>query len=159
MHYEILVDKLENPRKCTIAPLKGRVDFLFRYFSGNKPVAPFQADCLLHIDGDCLSEIPRGSLGSLALIDCTWRKVPGVLQKLEAPLPKLVRIPEHFRTAYPRMNKAGLDPTGGLATIEALFIAAAFMGVWDISLLAHYHFKNQFLELNETLWEKYALKG
>lgn len=159
MRYEILVDKLENPRKCTIAPLRGREDFSFRYFSGNKPVAPFTADCLLHIDGECLTGIPRGSLRSLALIDCTWKKVPGVLQRLERPLPRLVRMPDGFVTAYPRMNKEGLDPSGGLATIEALFIAAAFMGRWDLSLLENYHFKNQFLELNEALWNKYALKG
>lgn len=158
MRYEILIDKLENPRKCTIHPLKGREDFTFRYFSGNKPIPPFTAECLLHIDGDDLAAIPRNSMRSLALIDCTWKKVPGVLQRLEQPLPRLVRMPDGFRTAYPRMNKEGLDPSGGLATIEALFIAAAFMGKWDETLLGHYHFKNQFLELNEPLWNKYSLK-
>lgn len=157
LHYEILVDKLENPRKCTIQPLKGRADFTFRYFSGNKPIAPFTADCLLHIDGECLSEIPRSSLRSLALIDCTWKKVPGVLQRLPIPLPKLVRMPDGFVTAYARKNKQGQDPDGGLATIEALFIAAAFMGYWDLSLLDTYYFKNDFLEMNKNLWKQYEL--
>lgn len=159
MRYEVLVDKLENPRKCTIQPLRGREDFTFRFFSGNQPIPAFGADCLLHIDGECLSGVPRGSLRSLALIDCTWKKVPGVLQRLEKPLPRLVRMPDGFRTAYPRMNKEGLDPDGGLATIEALFIAAAFMGKWDETLLAQYHFKPQFLELNADLWDKYSLKA
>ncbi len=158
MHYEILIDKLENPRKCTIHPLKGREDFRFRYFSGSKPIAAFQAACLLHIDGEDLATLPRNSMDSLALIDCTWKKVPGVLQRLEKPLPRLVRMPDGFLTAYPRQNKEGLDPSGGLATIEALFIAAAFMGHWDETLLAHYHFKDKFLQMNESLWQKYSLK-
>jgi pre-rRNA-processing protein TSR3 len=156
--YEILVDKLENPRKCTIHPLRGRPDVCFRYFSGNKPIPAFQADCLLHIDGRCLSEVERGSLGSLGLIDCTWKKVPGVLQRLEKPLPRLVRIPSGFETAYPRQNKQGLDPSGGLATVEALFIAAAFLGFWDESLLEKYYFKQAFLERNQAAWEKYRLR-
>lgn len=158
LHYEILVDKLENPRKCTIQPLKGREDFSFRYFSGNKPIAPFTADCLLHIDGECLSKLSRGSLKSLALIDCTWKKVPGVLQRLPQPLPRLVRMPDGFVTAYARKNKQGEDPDGGLATIEALFIAAAFMGCWDETLLDKYYFKDAFLEANLNLWKKYELR-
>lgn len=157
LHYEILVDKLENPRKCTIQPLRGRADFTFRYFSGNNAIEPFKAACLLHIDGECLSKIPRGSLPSLSLIDCTWKKVPGVLQRLQKPLPRLVRMPDGFVTAYARKNKQGLDPDGGLATIEALFIAAAFMGTWDPTLLDTYYFKNEFLELNDLLWREYKL--
>ncbi len=157
LHYEILVDKLENPRKCTIQPLKGRADFSFHYFSGNKPIAPFTSECLLHIDGEDLTGIPRGSLHSLALIDCTWKKVPGVLQRLAKPLPRLVRMPDGFVTAYARKNKQGLDPEGGLATVEALFIAAAFMGYWDPTLLSSYYFKNEFIDLNEALWKKYDL--
>jgi pre-rRNA-processing protein TSR3 len=157
VRYEILIDKLENPRKCTIAPMKGREDFQLRYFSGNKPIAAFQADCLLHVNGEDLADIPRDSLRSLALIDCTWRKVQPAMSRVEKPLPKLVRIPEGFVTAYPRRNKAGLDPDAGLATIEALFIAAAFIGFWDETLLDKYHFKNQFLTLNERMWKTYKL--
>jgi ribosome biogenesis protein Tsr3 len=155
--YEVLLDKKENPRKCTIHPLKGREDFLVRPFSGNRPISAFQADCLLHVDGENLAEIPRGSLSSLALIDCTWRKVFPTLQRVEQPLPRLVRIPEGFVTAYPRRNKQGEDPASGLATIEALFIAAAFLGFWDETLLEKYYFKSEFLAINEPLWKKYHL--
>jgi len=157
LRYEILIDKLENPRKCTIQPLKGRPGFAFRTFSGNRPIPAFQADCLLHVDGEDLSAIGPGELGSLSLIDCNWRKVPGVLQRLEKPLPRLVRIPDGFVTAYPRRNKEGNDPDAGLATVEALFITAAFLGCWDESLLDAYHFKSAFLELNEGLWRKHKL--
>lgn len=151
------MDRKENPRKCTILPQKERADFRIRYFGGGKPVPAFEADCLLHIDGEDLATLPRGSCRSVALIDCNWKKVEGALRSVERPLPRLVRIPEGFETAYPRRNAEGKDPDGGLATIEALFIAAAFLGTWDETLLDKYHFKTQFLEMNRPLWNKYGL--
>ena len=155
--YEILMDKRENPRKCTIHPIKDRPDFSVRYFSKNRPIAAFAADCLLHVDGEDLATMDKRGLASLALIDCTWRKVAPTLQRVERPLPRLVRIPEGFVTAYARRNKEGKDPEAGLATIEALFIAAAFLGFWDETLLEKYYFGPDFLKLNEALWRKYGL--
>lgn len=155
---EVLMDKKENPRKCTVHPLRERPDFRVRYFH-NGPIEPFDADWLLHVDGRNLADMREEKVGSLGVIDCTWRKVPSVLQRLGKPLPRLVRIPEGFRTAYPRKNKAGKDPDTGLATIEAIFIAAAFCGKWDESLLEHYHFGEEFLALNEAEWERYDLRS
>jgi pre-rRNA-processing protein TSR3 len=157
LQYEILMDKRENPRKCTIHPLKQRPDFRLRYFSGNRPIPAFSADCLLHVNGEDLSQIPAGSFRSLGLIDCTWKKVPGVLQRLEKPLPRLVSFPAGFATAYPRRNQEGLDPGEGLATIEPLFIASAFLGFWDETLLEKYYFKQDFLTSNEGYWKKFRL--
>jgi ribosome biogenesis protein Tsr3 len=155
--YEVLVDKKENPRKCTIQVHKGRPDFLIRTFSLPKPITALSADCLLHIDGEDLSTMDRTGLKSLSLIDCTWRKVAPALHSIAGPLPRLVRIPEGFVTAYPRKNKKGEDPSTGLATIEALFIAAAFLGIWDESLLEKYYFGQEFLTLNEAAWKKHKL--
>jgi pre-rRNA-processing protein TSR3 len=157
LHFEILMDRHENPRKCTILPQKARSDFRIRYFAGPQPIPAFEADCLLHIDGEDLADVKHGECGSVALIDCNWKKVEGALKKVVRPLPRLVRIPEGFETAYPRRNKEGKDPEQGLATIEALFIAAAFLGTWDESILDKYHFKQAFLDRNEMLWKKYAL--
>ncbi len=157
MNFEILMDKKENPRKCTILPQKARRDFRIRYFSGNRAIPSFETDCLLHIHGEDLSAIDPAGVRSVGLIDCTWRKVAGCLQKLAKPLPRLVRIPEGFVTAYPRRNAEGKDPEAGLATIEALFIAAAFLGLWDETLLDKYYFKDEFLAQNEALWKKYKL--
>lgn len=155
--YEILMDKRENPRKCTIHPIKDRPDFFVRYFSKDRPIAAFGADCLLHVDGEDLSEMDVSGLRSLGLIDCTWKRVAPTMQRVSLPLPRLVRIPEGFTTAYARRNKEGKDPDAGLATIEALFIAAAFLGFWDESLLEKYYFKSEFLKGNEALWRKYRL--
>jgi hypothetical protein len=62
--------------------------------------------------------------------------------------PVLVKIPRGFQTAYPRVGTAATDPDGGLATIEALFIAAALFGNFDTSLLSKYYFARLFLERN-----------
>ena len=71
-------------------------------------------------------------------------------------MPELVGIPDGFVTAYPRRNKKDLDPDQGLATIEALFIAAALLGRWDQSLLAHYHFGADFLAKNRRAFERHG---
>ena len=157
LKFEILMDRKENPRKCTILPQKAREDFTIRYFAGGRPIRAFQADCLLHIDGEDLSLLKNVQVSSVGLIDCNWKKVTGCLQKLVKPLPRLVSFPQGFKTAYPRRNAEGKDPDGGLATIEALFIAAAFLGFWDETLLDKYHFKDAFLEMNTALWKKYRL--
>ena len=162
IQFEVLMDARENKKQCSVYPLRERPDFRLRYFDRKQsPLAPFQADFLLHIDGECLSEMklePRPSF-SVATIDCTWKKLAPALARVEAPLPRFARIPADFATAYPRKSKTpGLDPDGGLATIEALFIAAAFLGSWDETLLEKFHFKNQFLELNSALWKKYRLR-
>jgi pre-rRNA-processing protein TSR3 len=157
IRFEILIDRKENPKKCTIHPLKGRTDFQLRYFAKNAKIPAFQSDCLLHVDGVDLSTIPHRPWKTLGLIDCTWRKVRPTLTRVEKPFPQLVRIPDGFQTAYPRRNKKGEDPSAGLATIEALFIAAAFLGNWDESLLEKYHFGQDFLKINEPLWQKFQL--
>ncbi len=158
MQYEILMDKKENPRKCTILPQKARQDFKIRYFQRQAPIPAFSAALLLHIDGECLSKLGKEKLDSVALIDCNWRKVEGALARVARPLPRLARIPDGFVTAYPRRNKEGNDPEAGLATIEALFIAAAFLGNWDESLLDKYHFQNSFLEINREIFKRFGLK-
>lgn len=156
MRYEILMDARENPRKCSILPLKDREDFHIRYFHGGKPIAAFQSQLLLHVDGEDLSEW-KGEVESLGLIDCNWKKVEPAMQLLAKPLPRLVKIPNSFVTAYPRRNKQGLDPEEGLATIEALFIAAAFLGIWDETLFEKYYFKDEFLKRNEAEWKRFKL--
>jgi pre-rRNA-processing protein TSR3 len=157
MNFEVLMDHRENPAKCTIHPLKGRKDFNVRYFKGEGKIPAFESDLLLHVAGECLSTWKPEAPKSIAVIDCNWKKVAGALTRVSLPLPKLVKIPEGFVTAYPRRNKEGKDPEAGLATIEALFIAAAFLGVWDETLLENYHFSAQFLEKNEAMWKEFKL--
>ncbi len=163
LQYEILVDRHENPRKCTIQPLEGRPDFTLRRFGTQGPIEPLTASMLLAVDGIPMDQLVRteptvvAATRTIAAIDCHWRRCPGILERMARPLPRPVGIPAGFLTAYPRKNAEGKDPEGGLATIEALFIAAAFLGTWDASLFERYHFGDAFLALNRDVFARYGV--
>lgn len=157
--YEIIEDARENPKKCTVSPLKYRDDFHFFIARKDNRIAPLQATWLLHHEGECMSALDRAeTVSGIAVIDCIWRRLDRIFPRIDTQLPRLVKIPPEFVTAYPRKSKDGSDPSGGLATIEAIFIAAAFAGNWDESLLKEYYFGLEFLRLNEPLWQQYELK-
>lgn len=165
LHYEILIDKKENKKKCSLSPLSGKKNFFFsNFYSGLDPIKPLSSDILLHVDGEDLDKLTERykeknkPIHSIALIDCNWRKVEPLMSRLEKPWPVLAKIPPGFKTAYPRKSKnPGVDPEGGLASVEALFIASAFLSVWNMDLLEKFHFKDSFLQMNEENWRKYKL--
>jgi pre-rRNA-processing protein TSR3 len=149
--YEFVIDKTERPNKCSILPLDGRADFRLTRVVANEALPAFSGDCLLHPDGvpfDRMTEEARRAVKTLSFIDCNWLRLPGLVTRIAKPLPTLVAIPPGFVTAYPRRNKQNLDPEAGLATIEAVFIAAAYCGVWDETLLAKFHWAKEFLAAN-----------
>jgi pre-rRNA-processing protein TSR3 len=53
-----------------------------------------------------------------------------------------------WRTAYPRVSRRGTDPDNGLASVEALYVAYHILGRSTAGLLDHYHWAQEFLELN-----------
>jgi ribosome biogenesis protein Tsr3 len=115
-----------------------------------------KADILLHHEGECLSKL-KATLGrpnGLATVDCIWRRLDFLFSKILAPIPILARIPDGFKTAYPRRNEKGTDPESGLATIEALFVGSALLGTWDASLFSHYYFGRKFVEINSDRFEE-----
>ncbi|MBY0369516.1 hypothetical protein K2X33_02445 [bacterium] len=153
MRYEILIDAGETANKCTIKPLSGRPDFRLFKVWGEGPLGPFSAPLLLHHEGECLSTLREGfqEVPAIAAVDCVWRRLPRLLKRMawEQDQPAVrARIPEGFITAYPRVGQPEQDPDGGLATIEALFIAAALVGNWDVTLLSKYYFGRAFVEKN-----------
>jgi len=56
-------------------------------------------------------------------------------------------IPGGLRTAYPRVSKVFDDPAGGLASIEALYVARKLLGDDDPQLLDGYHWQDDFLAI------------
>jgi len=151
VNYEVVVDHGETTNKCTVTPLRGREDFRFFSVFGQGPLGPLSAPILLHPDGQCLTRIngPK-PVSVLASVDCVWRRLPKILPRISwlgAPA-TLAKIPGGFVTAYPRTGRPLADPEGGLATIEAIFIAAALLGNWDPSLLGRYYFGRAFVERN-----------
>ncbi|MFN8706834.1 MAG: hypothetical protein ACK50J_09155, partial [Planctomyces sp.] len=59
-----------------------------------------------------------------------------------------VRTLPAVATAYPRRSQTYDDPSGGLATIEALYAALRILRRPVHGLLDHYHWKQKFLEYN-----------
>lgn len=151
MYYEIVVDHYETANKCTIAPLRDRTDFRFVKVFGEGPLGPLSAPILLHPDGMCLSKWDRTvSVPALASVDCVWRRLPSIVRRLHWSVAPAIfaKIPTGFVTAYPRVGKKSAEPEGGLATVEALFTAAALLGNWDVSLLSRYYFGRLYVERN-----------
>ncbi len=156
LEYEIIVDHGETSNKCTILPLRYRHDFHISQVPGSFSL---EAEILLHPEGLALNEFVKSkpAIRRLAAVDCVWRRLDPILQVIHAPQSR-VSIPAGFVTAYPRVSKKDFDPSGGLATIEALFIAAAFLGHWDVSMLREYFFAEKFLEMNEPAFTRYGLQ-
>jgi pre-rRNA-processing protein TSR3 len=133
----------ENPRKCSILPLKGRRDLLFLTYPVRE--RPDLSDYVrLAAEGTPLSsaDADRG----LLLLDGSWRWAGDMTRDfLDVPPRSL----EGYRTAYPRVSKEGTDPDNGLATVEALFLAYHLLGRPTEGLLDHFHWKAEFLRLND----------
>jgi pre-rRNA-processing protein TSR3 len=147
----IVRDGRESLRKCSLAPLRGlqRLRF-FAYASDQRwNLGP---RILLHPDGAELSRADRG--GDLLLIDCAWRRVEQVASRIDGPLRRR-RLPE-LHSAYPRVSRLFADPANGLASVEALYAALLVLGEHRGELLAHYRWREAFLQRNPVLerWRK-----
>jgi len=79
------------------------------------------------------------------LLDSTWRLLPQ-LEACLTGIPLRRRLPDGVRTAYPRVSKIAEDPTGGLASVEALYLARRLLGDDDPGLLVDYHWRDAFLK-------------
>jgi len=138
----IVRNKHENPRKCSILPLKGRLDLKFITY-------PVQQNlCLddyvrLAPDAEPLTE--KDSSSGILLLDGSWRWA-GIMSRGFDQLP--ARSLQGYRTAYPRKSKLGTDPDHGLASVEALYLVHYVLGRPTEGLLDHYHWGEEFLRLN-----------
>jgi pre-rRNA-processing protein TSR3 len=132
----------ENPRKCTVLPLRGRPDLLLL----NYPVAkrpPLEEYVRLAADGPELSSADASA--GLLLLDGSWRWAASMTRDFADVPPRSL---QGWRTAYPRTSKFGTDPDNGLASVEALVIAYHVLGRPLDGLLDHYRWAVEFLALN-----------
>jgi pre-rRNA-processing protein TSR3 len=132
----------ENPRKCSILPLRDRDDLiLLKHPVADKPDLPGYVR--LAAEGLELSEADKDS--GLLLLDASWRWAECMTRGfLDVPPRSL----HGYRTAYPRVSKRGTDPENGLASVEALFLAYHILGRPTDGLLDHYRWADEFLRLN-----------
>jgi pre-rRNA-processing protein TSR3 len=132
----------ENPKKCSVLPLKGRPDISFVNYPIKTPLA-LEGYIRLAAEGPALSPTDR-DLGIL-LLDGSWRWAKAMTRAFEHVPPRSL---QGYHTAYPRVSKQGTDPEHGLASIEALFVAYHILGRPTQGLLDHYHWADEFLRLN-----------
>jgi pre-rRNA-processing protein TSR3 len=132
----------ENPRKCSVFPLRGRADLVFlSYPVSHRP--DLSGYVRLAADGPPLS-VEDASSGIL-LLDGSWRWAGSMTRDfLDVPPRSL----SGYRTAYPRTSKLGTDPDNGLASVEALFVALRILGRPTEGLLEHYRWAAEFLAAN-----------
>ncbi len=131
----------ERLNKCTLEPLRNRPDLVFY-----KARPGFKFDVtghiLLALGSPPLS--PEDAGKPLVLLDCTWRLLPQLEACLEGT-PMRRSMPVGVYTAYPRKSKNFNDPPGGLASVEALYLAKRILGEDDHTLLDDYRWKELFL--------------
>lgn len=132
----------ENPRKCSILPLRGRPDLRFLTYPVNDP-PPLDGYVRLAAEGPELS--PADAACGLLLLDGSWRWA-GVMNRAFPDVPPRALLA--WRTAYPRVSRQGTDPDNGLASVEALAAAYHILGRPIEGLLDHYRWREDFLKLN-----------
>ena len=138
----IVRHQAENPRKCSVYPLKGRSDLLFlNYPVTHRP--PLDGYLRLAAEGPELS-VADGEAG-LLLLDGSWRWADSMTQAFLDVTPRSL---SGWKTAYPRVSKLGTDPDNGLASVEALYLAYHILGRPTEGLLDHYRWGAEFLTLN-----------
>jgi len=135
----------ENPRKCSVLPLKGRPDLLF-YSYPSERLPPLSGYVRLAAEGEELS--PDDELRGILLIDASWSWA-AVMNRTFFQVP--ARVLRGYRTAYPRRSKRGTDPDHGLASVEALYLAYHILGRPTEGLLDHYRWALEFRRLNRLV--------
>jgi pre-rRNA-processing protein TSR3 len=132
----------ENPRKCSVLPLRGRPDVVFLgYPMRDRP--DLSGYVRLAAEGPPLTAADAAA--GILLLDGSWRWA-GAMERAFADVPP--RSLSGWKTAYPRVSKLGTDPGNGLASIEALYLAYHLLGRPTDGLLAHYRWAAEFLAAN-----------
>ena len=131
----------ENKKKCTLQPLLGDERFRFETWKRDREI---EADGLLLLEPGAPELSPDDAGRTLLLLDSTWRFLPAMRASLRGVVVPRA-IPTGVRTAYPRKAILSDEPDGGLASIEALYLALRLLGRRDDALLAGYHWRESFL--------------
>lgn len=132
----------ENPRKCSVIPLRGRTDIVFLNYPVSRPVE-LNGYVRLAAEGPLLG--PEDVDKGLLLLDASWRWATAMERDFAEVPPRSLT---GWKTAYPRVSKLGTDPDNGLASIEALYLAYHLLGRSTEGLLDHYRWAKEFLRAN-----------
>ncbi|PIE24074.1 MAG: hypothetical protein CSA62_04510 [Planctomycetota bacterium] len=131
----------ENKKKCTLQPLLGDPRFRFETWKREREI---EAEGMLLLEPGAPELSPADKDRPILLLDSTWRFLPAMRESLRGSFISRA-IPSQLRTAYPRKAVLSEEPDGGLASIEALYLALRLLGRRDDTLLASYHWRQAFL--------------
>lgn len=132
----------ENPRKCSVYPLRGRPGIVFL----NYPVAdPPDLTGYIRLAAEGPELSTADAAAGLLLLDGSWRWAAAMTRAFAEVPPRSLH---GWKTAYPRVSKLGTDPDNGLATVEALVAAYHILGRPIAGLLDHYRWAEEFLQSN-----------
>lgn len=143
----IIRHQRENLKKCSLRGLEPRNDMQF--FSYPQGLLPdLNGYMMLVVEGAPPLTSHDHDKG-LLILDSTWRYLQKMISFVEgqAVLEKRT-LPGIYRTAYPRKQDDCPDPTRGLSSLEALFIAYHILGRATDGLLDNYYWKEPFLKTN-----------
>ncbi|MBI3408834.1 MAG: hypothetical protein HY040_10795 [Planctomycetes bacterium] len=138
----IVRHRRENPKKCSVLPLRGRDDVRILQYPVARPL-DLEGYIRLAAEGPELTAADADK--GILLLDGSWRKAHEMTAAFAGVPPRSLH---GYRTAYPRVSKLGTDPKNGLASIEALYIAYRILGRPVDGLLDHYHWAEEFLKRN-----------
>ncbi|HON44018.1 MAG: DUF367 domain-containing protein [Planctomycetes bacterium] len=153
MIQDIIITDKENVKKCSIHPLIYREDLKFIHSRRLDSLEPWENVLFLHTEGEPLSE--KDANRPLLLLDASWKRAYKVANHPIFSNLEKRSLPGWF-TSYPRVSKLYEMPHGGLASVEALFVARLIQGRAEIDLLKHYYWKEQFLEINKENIQRYS---
>lgn len=130
----------ERRSKCSLRPLEARAEMTFHRARPNWTL-DVSGFTILALGAPELSPADAGR--PLLLLDSTWRLLPQLETCLrgEGIRRTLPAVP----TAYPRVSKLTADPSRGLASVEALYLAKLMLGERDDSILAEYYWAENFM--------------
>jgi len=150
----VLRHRRENVKKCSLRGLEKKANFSFLTYPLEQ-LPELSGYLLLSLEGEplTLEDQKKG----LLILDGTWRYAERMQHFVSSKVTLPCRsIPKGFKTAYPRRQNDCSDPSQGLASIEAIYIAYKILGRSCEDLLEHYHWKDAFLSKNEVLFKEIA---
>jgi rRNA small subunit aminocarboxypropyltransferase len=140
----VVIHHKENPRKCSLEPLRGHPGLRFVDHERGGEIDA-SGHLILEVGAPRITAADAGP--PLMILDATWRH-QSVLRRALRGRFQCRSLPDTLRTAYPRRSilKPDPDPPGGLASVEALHAALCILGHRDDTLLQHYRWRDAFLE-------------
>lgn len=144
----ILRHRKENTKKCTLEPLKNRIDFHFLSYPLRASLPALNEYVLLGFSSNLLSRKDQNK--GILLLDSSWKYLEKIYKVLP-PMP-IKGLPTSVTTAYPRRQNDCPSPSQGLASIEALYTAYKILGRHTQGLLDCYFWKDDFLKRNQHIF-------